>query len=346
VVPENLRRLPFDHYARYQLAADVVAASHDGDQPRVLDVGGGPGSLAAFLPDALVVASDLNFPSHWHVAAPSLVLADGAALPFADRSFDVVVSLDTLEHVVPEQRTPLLRELVRVSAGWVMVACPCATPGVAEADAALLAFVRQRFGENFETVEVLTEHLAYGHPDPADVEGILTEGGAEVRRFPSGRLDRWLPMMVLFYYLMGLRRDDPVERVQAWYNALFYRDDFRDPAYRQAFLARVPGATGPGLDDVVSQLLPSGPSPAEDTTVLKALQTGLTEDLVATAEGYLGRISELEDEVERLDGELAAQAGRADAAERQVAALEAFREQVLQHPLVRVRRLAKRLVRR
>jgi SAM-dependent methyltransferase len=344
VTAESLRRLPFDHFARYQLAADVVDAVLASRPTRVLDVGGGPGSLQAFLPDDFVIASDLSFPSDWHTPAPSLVLADGARLPFPDDSFDVVVTLDTLEHVTPEQRPALLSEVVRVSRGWVLVACPCATPGVAEADAALLSFVRHRFGEEFETVGILTEHLAYGHPDPGEVERCLSEAGAEVAIFPSGRLDRWLPMMILFYTLMALGRDDPVERVQSWYNAVFYRDDLRAPAYRQAFLARVNAAPGPHPVEILGRLLPDGPSPAEDATVLEALRVGLTEELVGTVESYLTRIRAQDMELERLRADLSVAIERAEQSEEHAAALEAFRERVLAHPLVRARRIGRRLL--
>jgi SAM-dependent methyltransferase len=342
--PESLRRLPFDHYARYRLAADVVEVTRRGASSSILDVGGGPGSLSAFLPRDLVIASDLRFPSEWHPPAPSLVLADGGALPFPDRSFDVVVSLDTLEHVPPEHRPRLLAEAVRVSHGWVLVACPCATEGVAEADAALLAYVRQKFGEEFETVEVLTEHLAFGHPDPDRVERLLAETGGRVARFPSGRIDRWLPMMVLFYELMAIGRDDPVERVQAWYNALFYRDDLRAPSYRQAFLCRVPAADGPEPEEIVTRLVPEGPSPTPDVAAFEALRIGLTEELLRTADAYQRTIAVLETDLEAARREAVAQHDRTVAAEQQTAALEAFRQQVLRHPLVRARRVTRRLL--
>lgn len=312
----------------------------------VLDVGGGPGSLQQFLPDRRVVASDLSPPSRWHTAAPSLVLADGAALPFADAAFDVVVTLDTLEHVPGPRRPALLREAVRVARGWVLVVCPCATPGVADADTALLALVRHRFGEEFETVGVLTEHLTYGHPEPELIERALRESDTEVVRFPSGRLDRWLPMMVLFYDLMALGRDDPVERVQAWYNRLFYRDDLRAPSYRQAFLCRRRDAAGPALDDAVARLLPDDAAPVLDATVLEALRIGLSEELVAAVEEERVRADRLAAELSATRAEAERHATRAEAAEQQVAALEAFRQQVLSHPLLRARRGFRRLLRR
>ena len=343
---EHLRRLPFDHFARYQLAAEVVAATRRGGNSLVLDIGGGPGSLAAFSPGDRVISSDLNMPSHWHAAAPDLVLADGARLPFGDGAFDIVVTLDTLEHVPPERRPDLLAEAVRVSRGYVLVVCPCNTPGVPEADAALLSFVRQRFGEEFETVGVLQEHLGYGHPDPEQTLRSLRRSGAEVEQFPSGRLDRWLPMMLLFYNLMALGRDDPVERVQAWYNAMFYRDDLRAPSYRQAFLAKVPGAEGPPPAEIVARLLPQGPAVAADTSALEALRIGLTEELVGVVDSYRGQLAELEQRLAEATMQAEQHRRRAEAAEAEAAGLEAFRQQVLNHPLVKATRPLRRIARR
>jgi hypothetical protein len=339
VVAEQLKRLPFDLFARYRIAAQLVEAVHPDARARLLDVGGGPGgTLSSFLPGHDVIASDISLPSHWHSAAPDLVLADGAALPFADGAFDVVVSLDTLEHVPDERRDGLVAELVRASRGWVLVGCPCATPGVAAADAALLSLVRTRFGEEFDSVGVLTEHITLGHPDPERIGSALEAAGAEVARFPSGRLDRWLPMMVLFYDLMALGRDDPVERVQAWYNDLLSDDDLRDPAYRQMFIARVPGAPGPSLDEVVAGIVPSAPSKLPDAAAFEALQQVVASGLPALVEAERARATALAAELETAREELGRESARADAAEVHVRSLLEFRDRVLNHPAAKVRR--------
>jgi hypothetical protein len=336
VAAENLKRLPFDYYGRYRLAAEAVhAMTRPGST--VLDVGGGPGALQAFLDDRWTVACDLRVETDQRVAASTLVLADGALLPFADDSFDVVVSLDTLEHVSPDARGAVLREATRVARSWVLIVAPCATDGVADADSALLSYLRNRFGEDYASVEVLTEHLAFGHPDPAEVLDRLGESGGQVRAFPSGRLDRWMPMMLLFYELMALGRDDPVERVQAWYNPRYWRDDLRAPAYRQAFLSRQPGADGPSLDDVVHALLPTADEPGRDAAAFEALRVALEEPLLDQVRTLTGRVRELERALAGAERGRQEQDSRIQAAEGQVAALLAFRDRVLSHPAVRIR---------
>ncbi len=330
----SLKRLPFDLYGRYRLASEIAEQVGAGT---ILDVGGGPGVLDGFCAGVATVAADLAVP-RTHEPAPDLVVADGTRLPFADDTFDLVVALDTLEHVEPGLRSGVLRDMARVAQGWVLVAGPCATAGVAEADAALLAFVRAKFTETFETVQTLTEHLVLGHPRPEEIEASLLEAGADVVRFPSGRLDRWLPMMLLFHELLALGRDDPVERLQAWYNELFYRDDLRSPAYRQAILARLPGGDGPSPAAVRDGVLPGADEPPLDVAVFEALRTVLVGSFVDEAETHAAQVAELQVRLADAERRVEQLSARAESAEEHVRILLAFRDRVLSHPAVRLRR--------
>src|SRR5271170_4260251 len=88
------------------------------EQTRVLDVGGTP-SLRGFLPVRRLVTI-LNLPR----AAPGrsgfdLVFASGCALPFADRSFDIVFSNSVIEHVGdPTEQRRFADEIRRVGRGY------------------------------------------------------------------------------------------------------------------------------------------------------------------------------------------------------------------------------------
>jgi ubiquinone/menaquinone biosynthesis C-methylase UbiE len=83
---------------------------------RVLDVGAGPGHYAALAQARgarLAVALDLSPAMLARATAPRLV-ADAIALPFAARSFDVVVAALVLSHT--SRPDHVLRELARVLA--------------------------------------------------------------------------------------------------------------------------------------------------------------------------------------------------------------------------------------
>lgn len=56
-----------------------------------------------------------------HAAAGADVIAQAHALPFKDRSFDVVVMLDVLEHLVPGDEVLALMQLRRVAKKHILV---------------------------------------------------------------------------------------------------------------------------------------------------------------------------------------------------------------------------------
>jgi 2-polyprenyl-3-methyl-5-hydroxy-6-metoxy-1,4-benzoquinol methylase len=98
----------------------------------VLDVGCGEGILtsgwAQQNPGARVVGFDLEDPKlreHWAGASqPNLSFQTGDAreLPFADREFDMVAAIETLEHIPDSER--VVAEMARVAAHWLLVSVP------------------------------------------------------------------------------------------------------------------------------------------------------------------------------------------------------------------------------
>ncbi|MEE8602979.1 class I SAM-dependent methyltransferase [Euzebya tangerina] len=355
---DHLLRRPFDHFARYRLAAEVVERTV-GPDARVLDLGGGPGTLAAFLPEADVTATDIVAPSSWHEQAPDLVLADGAQLPFADDAFDAVVTLDTLEHVVPASRSSFLDEIGRVAARWALVVCPFGTPGVPDADIALRAYVRNRFADDLPTIGILNEHINYGHPNLAASRDRLAAFGL-VATIPSGRLDRWLAGMITFFHLLSLGDDEPVEVVQRFLNRNLYEADLQGPAYRHGLLLRLTD-DGPDPQSIADALLERAIADPHAEADLDLLRLVLTEELIdsSASQADLQARLDLTAEAERqtrknaegLEQALAvAEAERVNLAaqiqevQAQRDALQADLDRIMQHPAVRVRRAVKRLL--
>lgn len=86
---------------------------------RVLEVGSGVEGLGAFWPGAFV-GVDLAFDGP---RAPNLraVIADGVRLPFADRTFDLVVSVDVLTELPSHVLGPVCAEMARVARREVLV---------------------------------------------------------------------------------------------------------------------------------------------------------------------------------------------------------------------------------
>lgn len=133
----------------------------------VLEVGSGGLGIAPYL-GREVTGADTQFSLPIH---PFLkpVKVSGAKLPFADKSFDLVISVDTLEHINPRDRKAFLQELFRVAKKEVILAFPTGTKA-AQQDEELARAYRGKFKTDFP---FFTEHEKYGLPDKEEVLKII-----------------------------------------------------------------------------------------------------------------------------------------------------------------------------
>lgn len=96
---------------------------------RILEVGCGEGSqldkLSSRFDGAQLVGLDLPSPDLaglWSNIDAAMVFGNGERLPFRDRSFDLVVVLEVLEHV--DDPEAVLREVCRVADGNIILSVP------------------------------------------------------------------------------------------------------------------------------------------------------------------------------------------------------------------------------
>jgi hypothetical protein len=229
----------FDRYARYGAIVGALRATLGKGHLRVLDVGDPSGYLTVFDDDLSVVCADLSI-----VDAPlpgaARLAGDGTALPFADRSFDAVVSSDALEHVPDDVREPFLVELARVAARAVVVAAPFATEGVAGAEALARRYVLLVTGEEQDQLE---EHAQRGLPHLDRAVGVLRACGLDVAVEGNGNLDDWLHLMMLKHQLMARPALSPLDPAyDIAYNEMLVARNHVPPFYRHVICACRDGA--------------------------------------------------------------------------------------------------------
>ncbi len=224
--------LPFDLYQRYRLAGDIAAILRPDS---ILDVGGllgdRDGHMAApvdFLAPERAGTRVLSTDAR-QADLPTHRPADALRQPFADGAFDLVVSLDVLEHLPPDRRPDYLAELDRVSRHWIVLGAPCAAPEVEAAEEALAAglMAARRF---------LREHRELGLPRRGDVERFFVQRGRRLLALPNGYLPRWTAMQTLTQFYFAFRDARLFDRFNRRYNLRWYERDQAEPAYRTVWL--------------------------------------------------------------------------------------------------------------
>lgn len=150
--------MPYDVYERHHVVSQLLEdALGQTQHARILDVGGRVELLEQFLPYDIV---SVNPDGTGHL------FASGTALPFASSSFDAVVSIDTLEHLPPNLRLPLLQECVRVCKQVVIIAAPFGSAEHIAHEKELDAYYRVVNGRSHQ---YLSEHIQHGLPTETDL---------------------------------------------------------------------------------------------------------------------------------------------------------------------------------
>ena len=297
--------LPFDQYQRYTIAAEVadLAREHLG-KPRlcVLDAGGYYRTrqdqevlpLVQFLPHDQVFALDL-------VAAvlPNYTLASGLCLPYGDKTFDLVVSCDTLEHIAPANRLTFVDELLRVTRHLLLLIAPFDSEATRSAE--------QRWNEYMIARGVhhkqLQEHQRLGLPEAGSLRAALAQRSLKTVDLPDGYLPHWLAMM-LIKHTSGQSLEFQLD-LDRYYNRYLSAGDRREPSYRRVFVVALPGSEGL-LPDITARYRAAN---AEMLTKHTSTASGLgfatdlihlLEQIESQAADCLSRVAALEVENTRL----------------------------------------------
>jgi hypothetical protein len=347
----DLLSLPFDQYGRMRVAQNLantlythIAGMHGGPDAgirlRVLDVGGYPGVLREFLsPDYYDVTVLDVVPSPGDDSMPWYVQASGLDLPYEDASFDVVTSLDTLEHIPGAGRARFLSEIMRVARHAALLINPVQSLEADLAEETLDEYVRWILDAQQEQ---LAEHREYGLPDFAATMAEFEAAGWQTAHFPIANVHNWLLMMVAKHYLISLRdeRASGFERsLDRFYNLSFSDGDRATPAYRGVLVAVRPELEA-SLDRVRADYPPVESSAADNAMRLQLAQVLMTMLDLKTAnhedrllreqmehrDKHIAqmetRISIQESELERVRAEVTSMHGAAQARDRQMAKLE------------------------
>lgn len=226
---QDLLRYPIDQYQRYQDIRQVVTVLSANKPLRILDVGGTT-VTTQFLPNEhhIVTINPVR-------AVNAAVVGSGMQLPFGDGTFDVVISVDTLEHIPYVQRQQFIDELMRLTRAFSVLTAPFASGYNETAEQILNNFFASVL--QFEHPS-LTEHLENGLPDLDSCLGWIAAHTPHIITIPSGYIHHWLPLMMIHHAMDQLRDGESLqEDLHRLYNYQAYWRDHQPPSYRQVIVA-------------------------------------------------------------------------------------------------------------
>lgn len=263
-----LKTESFDRFGRYSHVWQL-RPSIDRRPIKILDVGDPYGLLGRLFDDFTVSVDFLTdvlpgLEDHAHVQG------SGTLLPFRDGAFDVVTSHDALEHVPHELRLAFIDELLRVSAGPVLLVHPVADVRTERAEEIVNGYYTARFGSGIDQLE---EHRAASLPDLAWLEAELESRGVSFASWGDGWLFSWLAFMLIKAHHVSENKLDVDRLIDIACNELLRDVDARAPHYRRVLLLRPPTGFEPPEVPV------SDRPPEAEAALLMELAAGLTESL-------------------------------------------------------------------
>jgi O-antigen biosynthesis protein len=238
----------FDQWSRYDAAARAIRAI----LPKggsVLDVGCGEQMLlGAFLPEHELVYLDPLLAKH---AGDNLIGKNLTPDVVPDGSYDIVVSVDALEHIPAASRQAFIEQLMRASRRGVVLAAPFADAGDAKStDDHINATYRQKHGHDYSW---LSEHGEFGLPNLAATCDQLTAAGFQITTFGNGHTP-WLKDLLTTHILqLDEHSNVPVLReIGNRFAQDLLQFDHLEPTYRQVIVAdrsTVPNIQLPVIDE-------------------------------------------------------------------------------------------------
>ena len=216
-------RLPpthtMDHNVIFRLRelADAIRAVTENKRTKVLDVGGGHGQLAQFLPDY-----------DYCLAEPSVNAISGSALPFPNGHFDVTVACHVLEHIPPEDREVFLDNLVEKSRKAIILNNPF---HIAKTNVT----GRLKLIIEITDAEWAKEHLECSLPTVESVETYANSRGLRCVVQPSGTSTTSLALVFAKHFALQAGCNKQLRKINAFFNDL-EKDVLNSPNVPNAYM--------------------------------------------------------------------------------------------------------------
>lgn len=149
----------------------------------ILEVGSGSLGISPYLGRS-ITGVDHNFEGP-KISYVHEVKGDATKLPFKDRSYDIVISVDMLEHMNTKDRIKAISEMVRVAGKLVVIGVPSGKEAE-EHDKKMDSRYKWVFGHSYH---FLDEQVGFGLPSKEDITNAIESALVTHKRSASVRIE-------------------------------------------------------------------------------------------------------------------------------------------------------------
>jgi len=198
--------ITMDHntYFRFEtLKREVLGKVDDMENFSVLDIGGGEGVFAQFVPT-----------ENYCLVEPEVNGISGVCLPFEDKSFDIVVACHVLEHIPQAQRDEFLTQLCQKAKKAVVLLNPFYVEGLDEKK-------RLQFHVDVTGAWWAKEHLEFSLPTLDDVKAFADQKGINFVSKPNGSLALSFASVYVDHFGNKVKSREALDKVNMFMNESF-----------------------------------------------------------------------------------------------------------------------------
>jgi len=206
-----------NQYFRFSSLSSEIVDRAGRTNVSILDVGGGDGWLASFIPDA-----------SYCLAEPTLNGISGTDLPFPNHSFDYVVSCHVLEHIPLNERTLFLDQTLAKAKRGVILLNPFHVEGT-HIDERLRLFIE------ITGAQWAKEHLDCTLPKVDDVRSYADHRRLEICIKPNGTLTTTMAFVFIDYFAGKAECYEDWKKVNVFFNEK-YTNILDSPQYPNSYL--------------------------------------------------------------------------------------------------------------
>lgn len=201
--------LSVDEAFRYLAVIDKIKQCKV-DWGSILEIGSGDLGITPYLKNTQITGLDQSFSDK--PSTLKRVVGSATNLPFADNSFDTVLSVDCLEHIPHQLHSQVFAEIFRVAKKQVVISLPCGGAAY-RLDKKLDSYYLNKFGQRHH---FLKEHVDNGQVRQSEIEQLIQNGLSANNKL--GQISSWSVINVFIrrmYMMLSFQR-------AIFFRALYY----------------------------------------------------------------------------------------------------------------------------